>query len=224
MKKLGHILLAITLFVSSVAFTSCKDEEKKEGMMPSGTNIAEQDMPYGATITKMLPENFPEIKITTEYDNRFLSEDEAALVSNYFLAVNNNDVELLRSLYYEGYSDYYSKYIGFFDTSAYLSGMREEMTELIKDEYEFDYILINDCVKSTDDAASSFVFPTVDDLLKKFGEERDNADITNRVNSRKVVRVEAFYTNENGDYSLSNRYGNDIDIYIYRINGKAYIM
>jgi len=98
------------------------------------------------------------------------------------------------------------------------------MTELIKDEYEFDYILINDCIKSTDDAASSFVFPTVDDLLKKFGEERDNADITNRVNSRKVVRVEAFYTNENGDYSLSNRYGNDIDIYIYRINGKAYIM
>ena len=63
MKKLGHILLALSLFVSSVAFTSCKDEEKKEGMMPSGTNIAEQDMPYGATITKMLPENFPEISL-----------------------------------------------------------------------------------------------------------------------------------------------------------------
>ena len=59
-----------------------------------------------------------------------------------------------------------AKYIGFFDTSAYLSGMREEMTELIKDEYEFDYIFINDCLNCT--VFCKFLKSCVD-LFKKFG-------------------------------------------------------
>ncbi len=234
MKKLSCIILALAVSVSSICFTSCKKEEKNSSSNHDNAlvhdnpgkddNASEKELPYGATIVKMLPENFPEINIVTEYDRRFLSEDEAALVSNYFNAINNNDTELFESLYYEGYSDFYGKLANAENTAGFLQMIKAEMTEIIKNEFVFDYLLINDCVRHTDDAAATYLFSELDAIIKNFADEKGDTSLMNSINSRKVVLVEAYYENDEEYSSLSNVHGEDMAIYIYRINGKAYIV
>ena len=83
MKKI--IALIFTMIFSAVLLCGCNEDEK-------GNSVAYEDLEYGSTMRQILNGN-----IDLYFDGRFLTDEEMNAVSDYYYAVETDDLELFKT-------------------------------------------------------------------------------------------------------------------------------
>lgn len=227
-KKIFAALSAGTLLMSAV---SCDSDDSDSSDSSSNLvenaadniNMGEAELPYGATITQVLPKNDDSILIGIEYDNRFVTLDEAKALSNYVASINNCDGELLEKTFYKPRLDYILENQGEPDASKYLETIHENIADnYINDEFDFNYVLIEDCFdESYDDSKTGF--SSIDNFIA----EKSGQETVDKITSRKLVQYDIQYTPESepgSAYVFSRRSGTSSRMYIYTIDGVCYIL
>ncbi len=143
MLKPLYVCLAAVMLCT--VLTGCKDEE--------GRNVAEADLPYGATM--LTDSECGEVPIT--YDRRFFTAEEAQTLSGYFYALETKDAELLDKYTLDLYTDFvtealYQDLIGIdglvLDMSSKFSADEESAYEI--KEVELTSFYTNEDEESTD--------------------------------------------------------------------------
>lgn len=218
----------ILLCAMSLVCVSCSDEKSgtssTEGKalvsdtISEGINVAENEMPFGATMTDLVSDR-DGVPISISYENRFMTEDEARKVSDYISAINSCDAELMKNTCYPSYLDYLVTEYENTDVQNYLDTRHSNIkSSYTGGEFDFNYILINSLMDENDnDSDTGFSI-----LDAKIHENSPDAEIT----SRKIVGIDILYTldEDNGSYSLTTRTGSDMMLYIYTIDGQIYIL
>lgn len=220
-KMMKRFMAAAAAGVMVFCMAGCGDK-KNESSGGNTSTITEDEMSYGATITKLLDTTSDKVKISVEYDNRFLTEEEAILVSDYIAALNNADAELMEQTVYMPYLEDMLSYNGVSDTKTYLQSMRDniEATYAEGGKLNFDYVVIEGCVDETEDDSLTG-FSTMDSALQMLSGE----DIVSKITLRKRVSLELLFTIDGeGSYSLKERQGSSSALYIYEIDGELYIL
>lgn len=119
------------------------------GCSEEAENVAEEDLPYGATM--ITDSENGEVPIT--YDRRFFETDEIKTLSSYFYALESKDEELLDATTLDLYTDFvvkamYQGYAGFDGLLTQMSGtfeVEENVPYTIKDvEITAYYTIEND--------------------------------------------------------------------------------
>lgn len=223
MKK--FIIIACALMLACV---SCSEESSgsssKEGNalvsdnMGSDVNVAAEDMPFGATMTDLYVDS-DGVPISISYENRFMTEDEARKISNYISAINSCDAELMQKTCYPSYLEYLVTQYENTDIQDYLDTRHQTIESAYTNgAFDFNYILINSLMDEEDDDSDT----GFSQLDTKIHEKSPDAEITDR----KMVGIEVLYSleSEGGSYSLTNRTGSDMILYIYTIDGQIYIL
>ncbi|MDE6426343.1 MAG: hypothetical protein K2K89_09455 [Ruminococcus sp.] len=221
MKK--FIILACAFMLACV---SCSEESsgtsgESKNMLVSdnvgdGINVNENEMPFGATMTDLYPDDVP---IAISYENRFMTVDEAKKISDYISAVNTCDVELMQKTCYPSYLEYLVEQYENTDVQNYLDIRHQTIASTYTNgEFDFNYILINSLMDENDDDSDT----GFSQLDAKIHEKTPDAEIT----SKKMVGIDVLYSleNDDGSYSLSMRTGSDMILYIYTIDGQIYIL
>ncbi len=216
-RKICAAALAGCLMLNVVG---CKDDKTSSVTDEADLlgDVAEEDLPYGATVSQLKTET-GKVQTSIEYDNRFMTEEEAILISNYVTALNNKDAELMSSTVYDGYLDYFAQQAGATDLTDYLTTVRNNLeTNFIGSPFNFNYILVNDCNDPSDEDNADRFASMDATLLSMYG----NLNVTDK----KLISIEILYTlvEEGGSYSLSNRQASDSMLFIYTIDGKPYIV
>ncbi|MDE6665143.1 MAG: hypothetical protein K2K14_02990 [Ruminococcus sp.] len=223
MKKFIILLCAITLVC-----VSCSDEKSRTSStggnalvsddMGKDVNIAENDLPFGATMIDLISDRGG-VPVSISYEKRFMTEDEAKKISDYISAMNNCDAELMKNTCYPPYLDYIVNQYEDTDIQGYLDSIHSDIVSSYTDgEFDFNYIIVNSLMdEDDDDDSTSFSI-----LDRAIFEQSPNAQIT----SRKMVGIEVLYTlkDDGGSYSLSARSGDDMILYIYEIDGQIYVL
>jgi hypothetical protein len=203
--------------------TGCSSEETTTDSTADTSSAAESETSYGDSMVQLNPTNNEEIEVYIEYDNNYLTEDEAALISHYVEAINNSDSALLEEVVYQPYLEYLYSRSGVESAADYLESIRENLIEsyMDSDDFEFDYLLVNEYYDENDSDEDTG-FSQLDIVLKAISDD----DITEKITSRKAVAVESLYTYKEagGSYSLTNRTGEDQMFYLYTIDGQEYIL
>ena len=224
-------LISAVIFSASLVSCSSKtqnsgDQHSHEGLvhddLSSNVSVSQDDMPYGATLS-VLKADSDGVPLSIDYDNRFVSNDEAKIVSNYFAAINSKNADLFSSCYYPGFGDYFASLNGSSSIADYLNSTYSSLeSDTIGSAFKFSYVTITDCIAPSDDAASNYNFKRVDFYLKSFS-GGNNLDIPDKITSRKVVVVDVMYDTASGNLSLDKRLKSDLCRYLYQIDGKYYV-
>lgn len=221
MKKFIILSCAVMMACCSCSDGNSSSSSESRNLLVSdnagkGINVNEDEMPFGATMTDLYPDDVP---ISISYENRFMTEDEAKKISDYISAINTCDAELMKKTCYPSYLDYLVEQYENTDVQNYLDDRHSTIAnDYTNGEFDFDYILINSLMDE-DDNENDTGFSHLDTQIY---EKSPDAEIT----SRKMVGIDVLYSleNDNGSYSLSARTGSDMILYIYTIDGQIYIL
>lgn len=239
MKK--FICAALAAIMMTSAMVSCEQKEdtslesssaaESEGSklvednLGKNDNITQENMPYGASITELKPSKNDRIIYNIDFDKRYFGGDEENpdyseiyIIHDFIVALNKNDHDKMRSLYWEGYLEYESAQKGYEDVDAYLDDMYNTYVQLLGEGFEIDYINVSSCYNETDEEGERY-FNMADKLIS----EVDNTLLT-KIESKKVVEVGGYtsYETEKGMYQLVN-HSYPIILRVYIIEGKAYL-
>lgn len=212
----------MSMLCTVTCLCSC-GEGAKENSAGTAENMSEEDMPYGATITSLNSTYDPNVKIPTEFDNRFFAESdgkfpEIYLVSDYIYALNNSDGELMSETVYKPYLDYQIKEAGVESADEYVKASHDTLAQSLGGEFEINYIYIDSCDENADSD-----FTRMDEILDSIGDEK----ISEKVNSRKKITIGGYTTYQmadgSGEFSLAE-HSDPILLYIYQIDGEYYLI
>lgn len=215
--KRAAIVLAAAVMTVGISSCSGKSSSESSGsghnmagdILGGGVNIAPADMPYGSHMTK-LTENYSGVPICIEYDSNFMTEDEGKLLSDYFSAINKKDVELYNKISFGPIVNEIAAMSETADAKEYIAKLYDSVKSYA--EEDFDISLLN--VNNVEDASST----VIDNMLQTLAPEAE-------VTERKLVSVDVYYdTPEAKSCSLYSKSGSYVQIYIYTVNGKPYIM
>lgn len=214
MSRFLHFLVSAALICSMTAgLSGCgsKDESSNE-------ILTEADMPYGSTMARLSVNEEKGVPITVEYDHRFLTEDEAVIVSNYFAALNNADDVEMNKLYYPGLFTYLVNKASYSDGKLFLTDTKETLESNLSAKIDMNYLIIQD-IQDNDSIADKFASAEAD-LAEAVGVE-----VLENINSKKSVGIEVLYdTDDAKDLSLTRQTGDHFYLYIYEIEGKYYVL
>ena len=218
-KNVCAALLAAGLMLNAAG---CGEKNEYSDVIDGMGDIAEEDLPYGATITQLKTDMNENVRISIEYDGRFMTEEEAIKISDYIAALNSCDAELMEQTVYPGYLSFLCRNSGVENTAEYLSIMHDNLRDsYIGGEFDFNYILTNSCLdeSASDDETG---FDQLDSILDGIGEGK----LSEKVTSRKLIGLDIMYAldEKEGSYSLSYRTGSDQMVYVYNIDGQLYIL
>lgn len=216
--KAMAFIIAACMLTSVVGCKNKKDEHNNVAgdNIPDDFSMTEKDMPFGATITQLKPSNDETVRIGIDYDNRFMTEAEARLVSDYVAALNTIDAELMEKTIYPDYLKYLIESSEAADTKDYLQQIHDDIEQKYTGEgMDMNYVVTTNLTDNSDpDTAAGF---------SQF--ETTFPGISEKTTSRKLVSFDIMYKlNGEGSYSLSNRMGGDSMLYIYEIDGQLYII
>ncbi|MCM1132034.1 MAG: hypothetical protein NC340_01040 [Ruminococcus flavefaciens] len=232
MKK---FLCGITAVLMAFAMTSCEDKtedsssESGVNMVSgagSGVNLKQDDMPYGSTVFELSQDNDDHVKYITCFDKRYFGGDdeenpdysEIYVIHDYVASLNDNDHDLMKSVYYDGYLEEACRNGDYEDVDEYIDGLYETLVTLLGDGFEIDYIDVSACIGDENVAAVDYM-ATVDEYLTNIG-------AIDKVTSKKVIEVGGYtcYSGaDGGSYQLTNHM-ESIILGVYIIDGQAYIV
>lgn len=159
MKKL-YLFIAGTMLAATLT-TGCSDKQKEK-------DYSEADLPYGATmLTDTESGNVP---IT--YDRRFITTDEAKVLSDYFYALQTKDAQLLDDTTLDIYTDFVTA--SMYQDILGLDGLVVDMSEKFTAKENTPYTIKEVEIKSfytTDDEESSDLANLYNMLSELSGDE-----------------------------------------------------
>lgn len=231
MKKI--IAAALTALLGITALTACGDKEESapdSGILgaggqgiPSDYNITGENMGYGASIVELKPQNNENVRVMIGFDKRYFSEEEYGAIyriTDYIAAMNENDHELFKEIFYDGYLDYAAGQTSIEDADTYIDTFEASLTESLGEDFEIDYIDVSACYDSSDNASASD-FEGIDSVLVQLA---GDDSILDKVDYRRVVEIggNTTYKTPKGNYLFTN-HERAFMLCIYRIDGQYYI-
>jgi hypothetical protein len=219
---------------SKAAESSVSDANNLVGGGPQG-DMAEEDMPYGATLTQLRHDYDEDALITIEFDHRFFTNEDGKFpeiykATEYFDALNNSDGAAMEAAYYPGMFSEVCGKAGYTDTNEYMKWYHDTISGLIS-----DYLYTNDGISTDGDFKINYLMVEgIDDETtdeKSFADmdaKLEAADSTalSKVTSRKRLAMTGMYSLDGeGSRQLNPAVGQSyIYLYIYTIDGKAYVV
>ncbi len=143
----------------------------------NGLNVAEKDLPYGATITV----NKEDYILPVQYDHRFVDEELLNTVLRYYYAVQTDNVEMFTQMQYPLYMQYQlEEVLGGKYTNEDILDNSGEALRTFNDgkDFVFSFIDITDCVKGTEYTTSATLLEILDDLSEEADGSKISKDIT----------------------------------------------
>ncbi len=143
----------------------------------NGLNVAEEDLPYGSTITV----NKEDYILPVQYDHRFINEELLNTVLRYYYAVQTNDVEMFTQMQHPLYMQYQLEEVlgGQYTNEDILDNSGEALRTFNDDQdFVFSFIDITDCVKGTEYTTSATLLEILDDLSEEADGSKLSKDIT----------------------------------------------
>lgn len=226
LNKIKRVSALCAACVLGLACVSCGNkEEKRSGVIvdtniPANYSVAEKDMPYGSTLVELKPSSDEKIKIATEFDRRFLSNEEAYVISEYLWALSVKDESSVKNTFYPELLDYTVEIAGMDNAAAYIEASYDNLKDALGGDFEFTYLDIT-AVETPDDSPETF--EEMDIGLKDCSSD----DILSKVTSRKLVTLEGLtmYRLPDGTEKLvSGALPAPISLCIYEIDGRYYIV
>lgn len=230
MKKL---LCSITAVIMAFALTGCSDEENSSSQTGkqlvsnagSNVNISSEDMPYGSSVFELTSENDDHITIMTDFDKRYFGGDdednpdysEIYRIHDYVVALNTNDHDLFKQVYYPDYLDYACTNHGYDNVDTYIDELHDTIVKYLGEDFEIDYIDISSCLGDENLGAKDYM-QTVDGYIEGIG-------ASDKVTSKKVIEIGGYttYSTADGNYQLTNHM-ESIILGVYVIDGQPYLV
>lgn len=228
MKKIICAISAVVL--CGAMLTACEDKHDHKHSLIDGSadnvKMSEKDMPYGATIYELLPENDSNVRYTVEFDKRYFGSDgeekdlrEIYALHDYIVSINEDDHEKFKSLYYPGFLEYLCDKNGYADVDEYLVSMNAQIKGQLGDDFEIDYINISNCFTESDEEGRS-TFTEVDKILNDV-----DSEAVGKITSKKYVEIGGYtcYSSGDNDYILI-KHADAFRLCVYEIDGKIYLL
>lgn len=222
-KNITRIAALMAAVLMSVSAFSCSDNKKNDekaksegniagGDLPDNADVKEEDMPYGAQYKRLTVED-DGLPMSIEFDNRYMTDDEAKQVVNYFWSLSSKEPSYLEAAVHPALLKYRLESA---NTTAqdFLNSEYDLIKGYTGSDFKFTYALVDGIMK--DDSG----FDYYDDLIEKTMPDA-------KVTDKKVFMVNCTYNrpdDPNGVYSLQMRLGDYVDIAVYTIDGKPYII
>ncbi len=220
MKKTVSLMTALIL---CTALASCgKGAEIVSPINnPSDVEIDSSHFPYGTTLTELKSTSNDKIKITTQYDNRYFTEDEIVKVSEYFHAIQTADLSELEECFYMPFYGYLAFYQGFSENQQLLDATKNDFTEIFGEGFSVDYLDIASC-ETNENHDNDSTFKVIDDNLNGSSDE----NIVAKVTSRKKIEIGGYSSISLPDGTSTQLVSktSPIELYIYEIDGQIYIV
>jgi hypothetical protein len=226
MKKILCLVLSAIMICG---MTSCDDHKHSHPNMVGNVDdekgdVNQEDMPYGSTIYELRPENDSRVKYIMEFDKRYFGWDgenndlsEIYLIHDYIVAVNENDHETIKNLYYPGYLEQLCKNGGYSSADEYLDDMNNTLKQTLGEDFEIDYVNISNCLTEGEEAEKFFQYADAELALL-------DSSVLGKITSKKVIEIGGYtcFSAGDNDYLLKN-YTTPINLRIYQIDGKYYL-
>jgi hypothetical protein rflaF_06591 len=203
--------------VMTLASYSCSGKDSSSdnagnlagGGPAEGVSVSSEDMPYGATVTKLQNDDIP---VPIEYDYRYMTEEEGRKLSEYFAAVGLKDADMIAGACYGSYLEHFYSTMNVSNIQDYLMVSYDSLKTYTGEDYEFSFFIVSDVIQNED------VYPYYDELIYSI-----NPDA--KIESRKIATMDLYYDTESAkSCSLYNRMGNYIQVCVYQIDGQVYIL
>ena len=216
------VFLAAVVMTASAA-VSCSDKEEADEHdhhdhnlveeIPEDVNIKLDETPYGGQFSKLLPEEY-DTPIGVDRDPRYLSDEEAAKLADYFYAISEKKPEYLEKALHPDYLKTILEKTGTDSAQSYVDIEYDLIKQFTETDYSFDFVLVDDMV-------------TDEDILKGY-----NSAVRSAFPDAKITGVKSFMINctykakpeDGGSYSLKERLGDYITLCVYTVDGEPYIL
>ncbi len=227
MKK---IIIAAMTAIMMYAAASCESHDDHShanmvGSIEGDGYLAQEDMPYGATIYELRPSNDDRVKYIVEFDKRYFGGDgetadlrEIYLVHDYIVAINENDHEKIKNLYYPGFLEHLCVSGGYANADEYLDGMNASLKNTLGEDFEIDYINISNCLLEGDEeAVNYFNFAAAE--IATF-----DSSLFEKITSQKVVEIGGYTCYSTGGNSyVFEKHTEPFNLRIYQVDGEYYL-
>lgn len=200
MKCLNRAVLLMTAaLIGCCAMTGCG----------GGEDIAEEDLPYGATMR----EAKTTYAVPLSYDRRFLNEEQLTVIADYLAAIQNSDAALYTENTLDFYADYqlnevYSESYSTMDEMV--AALHQSVADDTGEDFKFAMVTIDDC---TQEGVASGL-DTMIEILETIDEENDFAST---VDNRWALNMEWVITYEGG-----SRVASDQILFLLEIDGEYF--
>ena len=232
MRKFLCAALAAIMLGASAAGCEEKNESSVSGQQMVGNGsmaddlaISEDEMPYGSTVFELMPANDENVKYIIDFDKRYFGGDmenpdlrEIYALHDYIAAVNVNDHDKIKSLYYPGYLEYVCEQNGYANVDEYLDSLYSSFCTMLGSDFEIDFIDVSNCLTENDPEAASY-FTEADEAVNAV----DSAALT-KITSKKVAEIGGYtcYSTAEGSVQLIN-HTNPLMFRVYEIDGQIYL-
>lgn len=219
--KRGFLRIAslLTSVLTAASLWSCSGSsssvgENMVGESPhDGVNVDQEEFPYGATITKLTAAS-GKVAIDVEYDARFLTEEEAGMLSDYLCGLSRKDAALFESAVYPAILQNSLSTMNMEDAQALLEDRYKNYKKYIEDDFDFILVTVDDVTDGSDTG-----FDSCDEFIEKVAPGVKAA-------SKKELSVNCIVetAETGGTHYLSDIFGDNLTIYIYNIDGRPYVI
>lgn len=219
--RTAALLTAVVMTAS--AAVSCSDKEEADDHdhhdhqlveeIPDDVNIKLDETPYGGQFRKLLPEEF-DTPIGVDRDPRYLSDEEAAKLADYFYAISEKKPEYLEKALYPDYLKALLEKTGTDSAQSYVEIEYDMIKQFTEKDYSFDFVLVDDMI-------------TDEDIIKGYSSTARSALPDAKITGVKAFKVNCTYKTkpeDGGSYSLKERLGDYITLCVYTVDGEPYIL
>ena len=201
MKRLLCVLMCFIM--TAAVFTGCDDDSS------SMQNVEMEDLPYGSTLREL-----SDSKIKICFDSRYFSDDAMKTLSDYFYALETQDVELFKKTLNTDYVDYLEKN-GTAKLDDYLKAVYEGDTQSIGDGLKYTYIEVIDAGDSKSDTKINEISELMDNV---YSENNKKEKFSDSVKDAKYASLSVTGELNGKSYTNTNH-----TIYVFECEDGTYI-
>lgn len=217
--KTAALLAAAAMTFSAVSCSSGKESSKVNsnniagGDVPEDVSLSLEDMPYGGEYKQLTPKD-SDVPIGVEFDPRFMTDDEAKKVVDYFYSLSSGETARLENAVAPELLKYRLETSNLESAQAFLDAEYELIKQYTQADFKFKFVLVDGVLKGDTG------YEAYDALVKK-------AMPSAKVTEKKVFKVNCTYERPDdvgSVYSLALRLGDDVTVAVYTIDGEPYVI
>lgn len=145
------------------------------GGSSSGTTVAEEDLPYGATMILQKNTDRPSI----QYDKRFLTDDMVDTILRYYQCIEEQDAAAFTALQLPLYRDYElnTVYEGRFTDEDLIANAYTAFSSYFGGDFTFSMVDVTNCIIGDEYSTSASLL----ELLDGLSEAQDGTHISEQI-------------------------------------------
>jgi hypothetical protein len=209
MKKTGGIILAALVTAAALSGCGQKAAIKQTADETFSYEEGTEALDYGANIRR-----YSDLDITISADERYVDEDMAKVVSDYYYAIQTQNMELYKSATIDIYQDYLMNVVYAdekYDEKSFLKALNTGMKNAVGGNFKINEIEVSDVSRSETTLLSS-IYDMLDELS---GEDYSNEKIEDGAELTTAFIVES----DKGENEIT-----DQKEYLIKFDGKWHLI